>query len=201
VWLQFFMIKSLRYGILSSPDASANIPAPPALTDDAPVDPEAPNPEDALTEDVLYQLQVCVAPHSLDVCSPSVSLHHGVCECGRCQMLFGHLLLSERKYYNPMPWLHAYKDETGRPTNVLVQQDAQVRAVTVLCRRGSSKHRLAFYPHSTGCCIVHVSVAVLRSCIQEYFNMFCDRLEHRLRGSAQEKLLQVTLPVPILTEP
>ena len=64
--------------------------------------------------------------------------------------MFGHLLMSDRKFYNPMPWLHSYKDETGRPTNVLIQQDAQ-----------------------------------------EFFNMLCDRLEGRLKGSSQEKLLQV----------
>lgn len=68
------------------------------------------------------------------------------------QTMFGHLLMSDRKFYNPMPWLHSYKDETGRPTNVLIQQDAQ-----------------------------------------EFFNMLCDRLEGRLKGSAQEKLLQVWL--------
>ena len=112
---QFFMMKSLRFGILSAPDA-ALLPAP--VGDNG----EPVSMEEVLKEDVLYQLQT----------------------------LFGHLLMSERKFYNPMPWLNAYKDESGKPTNVLIQQDAQ-----------------------------------------EYFNMFCDRLEHRLKGSAQEKLLQV----------
>ena len=84
-------------------------------------DAKSAEPEDPLKEDVLYQLQT----------------------------LFGHLALSSRKFYNPMPWLHAYKDDSGRPTNPLIQQDAQ-----------------------------------------EYFNMFSDRLENRLKGSAQEKLLQ-----------
>jgi hypothetical protein len=57
--------------------------------------------------------------------------------CARChppphtrsmvvQGMFGHLLLSDRKFYNPMPWLNSYKDETGKAINVLVQQDAQV---------------------------------------------------------------------------
>ncbi len=42
----------------------------------------------------------------------------------RQQSLFGHLLQTERKFYNPMLWLHAYKDESDKPTAILVQQDA-----------------------------------------------------------------------------
>lgn len=42
--------------------------------------------------------------------------------------------LSERKAYNPLPWTQAFKDEGGRPTNVLVQQDAH-EYFNLLCDR------------------------------------------------------------------
>ena len=42
------------------------------------------------------------------------------------QALFGNLMLSDQRCYNPLPWTQAYKDESGKATNVLVQQDAQV---------------------------------------------------------------------------
>ncbi len=49
-------------------------------------------------------------------------------------MFAAFLDLSERKAYNPLPWTHAFKDEGGRPTNVLVQQDAH-EYFNLLCDR------------------------------------------------------------------
>ena len=64
---------------------------------------EAKEATDARKEDVLYQLQ----------------------------WLFGQLLLSDKRCCNPSAWCYAYKDESGKPTNFLVQQDAQVSGVCV----------------------------------------------------------------------
>jgi hypothetical protein len=64
----------------------------------ATADCEAKADEAARKEDVVYELQV----------------------------MFGNLMMSERRCFNPAPWCYAYKDETGRPTNFLIQQDAQV---------------------------------------------------------------------------
>ena len=41
------------------------------------------------------------------------------------QNMFGYLELSEQRAYRPAPWCHAFKDMSGRPTNVMVQEDAQ----------------------------------------------------------------------------
>lgn len=59
--------------------------------------------EEFLKEDVLYQLQ----------------------------QVLGSLTMSERRCFNPVPWCHAYKDDAGRPTNFLIQQDAQVKLCPV----------------------------------------------------------------------
>ena len=66
------------------------------------------------------------------------------------QRLFGHLELSERRHYDPTPWCHAYKGYDGRPTNTLVQQDAQVGPATAGCTFWRSPSNLA--PTRRRCC-------------------------------------------------
>lgn len=41
------------------------------------------------------------------------------------QRMMAMLSVSERRAAQPQAWCHAYKDESGNPTNVLIQQDAQ----------------------------------------------------------------------------
>ena len=41
------------------------------------------------------------------------------------QRMYTFLLLSEKEYYNPKLFCHAYRDIDGNPTNVVVQQDSQ----------------------------------------------------------------------------
>ena len=57
------------------------------------------------------------------------------------QRLFGHLEMSDRRDYNPTPWCVAYKDLDGKPTNIRVQQDAQVSSC-VLGHRVTVHHAL-----------------------------------------------------------
>eukprot|EP00743_Colponemidia_sp_Colp-15_P003962 GILK01004274.1.p1 GENE.GILK01004274.1~~GILK01004274.1.p1 ORF type:complete len:2187 (+),score=414.92 GILK01004274.1:440-6562(+) len=71
---QFFMVPTLRYGILTVEDN-----------------------EPDKSESLLYQLQV----------------------------MFGHLEMSERQDYNPLGLCQAFKDQSGNPINVAIQQDAQ----------------------------------------------------------------------------
>eukprot|EP00753_Platysulcus_tardus_P013086 PLAT3614.2.p1 GENE.PLAT3614.2~~PLAT3614.2.p1 ORF type:complete len:1715 (-),score=1014.72 PLAT3614.2:126-5015(-) len=54
------------------------------------------------------------------------------------QLMFSHLSLGLRKAYNPLPFTQAYKDAEGRPTNVMVQMDAQ-EFLSVLCDRLESR--------------------------------------------------------------
>jgi len=39
--------------------------------------------------------------------------------------MFGHLILSDRQYYNPTPLCYSYKSYDGQRTNVREQKDAQ----------------------------------------------------------------------------
>lgn len=68
------------------------------------------------------------------------------------QILFGFLSESDKQSYDTIPFCHAYKDESGNPVDVRVQQDAQ-----------------------------------------EFFNVFVDRIENRLKGTPQAETVRKVL--------
>ena len=41
------------------------------------------------------------------------------------QTMFGSLSMSERQAYNPRAWANAFRDSSGNPVNVGIQQDAE----------------------------------------------------------------------------
>ena len=65
------------------------------------------------------------------------------------QCIFAALRESEKQYFNPRGFTHAFKDWDGNPTNVLEQMD-----------------------------------------VEEFFNMFMDRLETAMKGTPHEKMIQ-----------
>jgi hypothetical protein len=88
------------------------------------------------------------------------------------QRLFGHLELSERRHYDPTPWCYAYKDFDGKPTNTLIQQDAQV--INVCCSLFS---------------FLYNSIFDLCAYLKEYITTLLDRVEFGLKGTPRAKLV------------